>query len=60
MPCIDTEKLRKDLINYYGTAFTGGFPVAVIELSQVENADDSELIKIAEKNGFDLNKYECN
>ena len=57
MPCIDTEKLRKDLINYYGTAFTGGFPVAVIELSEVENADDSELIKTAEKSGFDIRKY---
>ena len=57
MPCIDIEKLRKDLTDYYGTAFTGGFPVAVIELSEVEKANDSELIKIAEKNGFDLRKY---
>lgn len=57
MPCIDIEKLRKDLINYYGTAFTGGLPVAVIDLSKVEKANDSELIKIAEKSGFDLRKY---
>ena len=53
---IDFERLREDLINYFGTAMSY-YPQAVIELSNVERASDSELISIALKNGFDLEEY---
>lgn len=54
---IDYEKLRNDLIDYYGTASYNGFPIAIIELSDVENASYEELINIAIKNNFNLNNY---
>ena len=57
---IDIEKLRKDLIDYYGTAMYNASPLAIIELSKVENASPQELINIAIKNNFDLTEYQTN
>ena len=54
---IDTERLRSDLMDYYGTATFSGFPMAVIDLSRIERASDQELVEIARKNGVDLRKY---
>lgn len=56
---MDYESLRQDLMDYYGTAMHSGFPMAVIDLSGVESASDSELIRIAEREGFDLSEYEA-
>ena len=55
---IDYEQLRNDLIDYYGTAMTGPFPMAVMEVTRVEKASDEELIKIAKKEHFSLDKYQ--
>ena len=54
---IDVERLRNDLKDYYGTAMFGGFPMAMIELSQVERASDEEVINMAKDKGIDLRKY---
>ncbi|MBQ4339581.1 MAG: hypothetical protein IJC41_01080 [Firmicutes bacterium] len=54
---IDTESLRKDLINYFGTAVFSGMPMAVIDLSKAERASEDELIQLAYKNGFDPEDY---
>lgn len=54
---IDIEKLRRDLIDYFGTAMYNGSPQAMIELSRIEQASPSELINIAINNGFDINDY---
>ena len=54
---MDIETLREDLMDYYGTAMMSGFPMAIMDLSDVENASDLKLIMLAEKAGFDLNKY---
>ena len=54
---IDYEKLRNDLIDYFGTAMSYN-PMAVIELSNVQNTSNYNLIQIALKNGFDLSEYE--
>ena len=54
---IDTERLRSDLMDYFGTAMAGGFPMAVIDLSRIERASDQELVEIARRNGMDLRKY---
>lgn len=54
---INIEKLREDLINYYGTAMLNVSSLAIIELSKVENANENQLIEIAQQNKFDLNKY---
>ena len=53
---IDIERLRQDLINYFGTAMSY-FPMAIGDLSKVENASAEELIRIALDNGFDLDDY---
>ena len=53
---MDKELLRKDLINYFGTAMSF-IPIAMIEISKVEKAEEEELIRIAVENGFDLSKY---
>lgn len=56
---IDIDKLRNDLVDYFGTAMQYN-PVAMMELIKVENASDEELINIALKNGFDLSEYDVN
>ena len=53
---IDYQKLREDLIDYFGSAM-GLFPVAVIDVIRIENATNDELVQIAIENGFDLNDY---
>lgn len=53
---IDIESLRRDLINYFGAA-TFLYPVAIMNVIEVENADCYKLIEIAKSNGFDLNDY---
>jgi len=54
---VDIDKIRADLIDYFGTAMTGGFPMAVVDLAKIETASAEEVVQIALKNGFDLNKY---
>ena len=54
---IDYEKLRSDLIDYFGSSVVYN-PMAVIELSNVESATDSKLEQIAIQNGFNLSDYE--
>ncbi len=55
---IDYEKLRKDLMDYFGSIMFSAFPAAISDLSDVEIASESELIDIAQKNGFDLSDYQ--
>ena len=54
---INIEKLRSDLCDYFGTAMSGTFPQAIMEYEEIENASESELISIAERNGFDIENY---
>lgn len=56
MDSIDYDKLRSDLINYYGTAMSYN-PMVVVELSEVQCASNEKLIQIARKNGFNLDNY---
>ena len=53
---IDIEALRKDLIDYFGTA-TPFNPIAYMDVIKVEKATPNELIEIAIKNNFDLDNY---
>lgn len=54
---INSEQLREDLINYFGTAMYSSSPLAIINLTEVEKANPDKLIQIARKNNFDLNNY---
>lgn len=56
MENIDIEKLRSDLIDYFGSAIPF-IPVAMGDLIEVENASEDSLIQIAINNGFDLDNY---
>ena len=54
---IDIERLREDLISYFGTASFYNKP-AMMDLIEVEKGSDSKIIDIAVRNGFDLKRYE--
>ena len=54
---IDFERLREDLVDYFGSAMFNGFPMAVVDVTKVETASNEQLIQIAQSNGFDLNNY---
>lgn len=54
---IDLEKLREYLKNYFGMAYLQGFYVALGELVRVQNANDKELIQIAEQNNINFNDF---
>ena len=54
---MDIERLREDLKDYYGTAMTSGFSMAMMDLSEVEHASEEELVRKAIHNGMDISKY---
>ena len=54
---VNVDKLRNDLIDYYGSAMYSGFPAAVIEVMDVETASPEELIDIANRAGFNVRNY---
>lgn len=54
---INVNKLRKDLIEHFTASMFIVSPVALMDLTKVENASDEEVIKIAIDNRFDLNHY---
>lgn len=54
---INTDKLRKDMIDNYGTAMFNGFPMAIMDLSKAEKASEQELIRMAKNQGVNLDKY---
>ncbi len=54
---IDLVRLRKDLDEYFTSAMFIVSKFAIIDMVNVQTASPEELIKIAQKNKFDLNKY---
>lgn len=56
---IDIDRLRKDLIDYYGTGVYN-LNVSVIDLIKVERCPSYMLVDIALQNGFNLNNYKIN
>ena len=48
----DVEELRDKLRDYYGTAMTSGFSMAVIDLAEVDDLDDDEVREKTRKNGI--------
>ena len=49
----DTEDIRDELRDYYGTAAVSGFPMAAVQLFEVEDMDEDELRERAEELGID-------
>ena len=54
---IGIERLRKDLIDYYGSA-SRVYPNAIMEVERVKRASYDELVDIAIRNNINLDKYE--
>lgn len=56
---IDIERLRRDLLNDdYGAFFGGGFGGALMESMDIRKASPEELIRIAQRKGVDISRYE--
>ena len=56
---IDIERLRSDLTDEFGAAANSGFPVAMVDVFDLDNATDEEVIAKALNMGYDLNQYRC-
>ena len=54
---IDVDGLRRDMKEEYVAAMCCGFPMAVVDLTEVERMSDRELVEQAQENGVDLRKY---
>ena len=54
---IYVERLRNDMMDYYGTAIFNDFAMAAMNVEFIEMASDQDLIAIAQKEGVDLSKY---
>jgi uncharacterized protein (UPF0335 family) len=54
---INIQKLRRDLMNIYGTAQFAGFDAALEDLLRIDKESEEELIRRAIKDGLDLKKY---
>ena len=54
---IDTDSLRDDLTDYFGTAMQVN-PIAMMDLINVQRATPSELENIAINNGFNPQDYD--
>ena len=55
---MDADALRDYLLDYCGSAKFSGFPAAVLDVVDIEQADSYELCQMAERLGIDLNKFE--
>lgn len=56
---IDVDELREDLKqDCYGAFFGGGFGGALMESFDIESASPEELVRMAQRKGIDLSKYE--
>ena len=56
-PTFNYENLRKELLDYYGSA-TEFFPVAWGDVIEVERASNDELLKMAKEAGIDISRLE--
>ena len=48
----DINEIKKDLQDYYGTAYASGIEAAMADLSRIEELSDEEAERLAEENGL--------
>jgi len=48
----ESDELREQLMDYYGTAMTSGMPMAVVDLVNIEQASDEDIIQMARDVGL--------
>lgn len=56
---VDVDALREYLLDYCGIATFSGFPAAVLDVVNIEQADGYELCQIAERLVIDLRRFEA-
>lgn len=56
-PEIDFEQIKSYFEDYYGTAVYSRFPVAIMDVFDVQSASDEELLELAEMHRLNLNHY---
>ncbi len=54
---VDEEALRERLMDECETAMFGGFPVALLDVADIESALSDELFEMAERLGVDPEEY---
>lgn len=54
---LNTDRLRSDLIDCFGTAMTNGWGMAEFDISDIQDASPEELIRIARECGFNIIDY---
>ena len=57
MATIDVDALRAYLMDYCGTAAFNGFPAAIMDVWDIENATGEQLCREAERLGIDLRRF---
>ena len=55
---IDIDRLRSDLEDYYGTDAFSGMPAMMMEVFDIQRMSDEEVVRKAQREGFDLFKYQ--
>lgn len=51
------KAIKKELMEYFGTAYTEGLPIGKVNLGRLEGLSDDELVELARSNGIDVEKY---
>ena len=57
MALIDVDALRAYLLDYCGTASFNGFPAAIMDVWDIEQASGEQLCREAERLGIDLRRF---
>lgn len=56
---IDIDRLRAALIDEMGPAAFSGSPWAIVDVATLEDASPQELVREAERRGWDLRRFEA-
>ena len=54
---VDVDRLREYMMDEYGTAAFGGFPIAALDAWEIERMSGDELCREAERKGIDLRDF---
>lgn len=56
---VDVDRLRAALIDETGQAAFSGSPWAIVDVAALEDASPQELVREAERRGWDLRRFEA-
>ena len=54
---VDVDQLRESLLDRAGSAAGAGFPAAMLDVMDIEDASPQELLVRAEREGLDLRVF---